>query len=478
MRSAEVAEIWRTLEGFKRAPHIRTFEYGGLAGLADGALEFTSPVTAICGLSGSGKSALLRALLAALQPEMIADNPQVLMRLNGLVASVTLDRDGEAIKRDIDLRRLAQPPHEDKLEVEYLDLSTSGRQLQDKLCGMEVEVLLDAYSPITLKPTDVSLLRFICKKDYTSVKIYEIDEFGEVLPFIVVEDANGTYDCRTMGLGEISVFLCYWALKRAKAGAIVLFEEPETYIPPVSQTALVDFLASVSVRQRVSMIFTTHSPQIVSRLKPHQIKFLYRGTRVARFATEDQQTRMGQVVGLTQPIDSIILVEDRAAREFTRLLLSKLDVSLLLRSEILDVGGHANITGCRRSFPRRAKSVVVLGVYDGDMRGVVEENGDEWPFVFLPGESSVEALFRKLGNEGFEDLATKLGMEPHALDVVLAALQGLNDHDWFEELAKAVGKSYEQAMFACFEAWIAIKANAESAAAFGKELSNKLGGDD
>lgn len=461
MRSAEVTDYWRKLDApSDRRKQLRSFTFVGLRGLADGAIAFSSPITALCGLSGAGKSALLRAIWAVLDWSAVKSKIPVCKRLEGaeLCSRVVVEGNERVIK--LDTRTQDVEGNADDIDVYYIDLSTKGVELQERFCGYDVDNLLDAYSPIELEAQEVNVLSFVCKKDYERVRIYEIDEFGEEAPFIEVQEGDNQYDVRTMSLGEISVIVCFWILRRAKAGTIILFEEPETYIPPVSQGALMDFLAMVSVRQKLSIVFTTHSPQMVSRLSEKQVIFLYRDAAGSHVAPVEQYGRMKVLVGLQAPVDCILVVEDRVAREFVRLSLALLDSTLITRSEILDVGGATNVTAIRKQFPRRAQTVTLIGIYDGDMRGQVREEEGQWPLVFLPGVIGVEKMFRECAAKNSEGLAERLRKSPEEIAVILGSLHGLDDHDWFEELSKRLGIGYEQTLLTLFSVWHSLEPNA------------------
>lgn len=477
MRAAKVAEYWKAVDAAPNRPiQIRQFAYQNISGLRDDVITFNGPLTVIGGLNGSGKSALLKALWATLSWESASQQPEVPPRLKGSKLTLTLMRDTEELHPTLTVDAgKTEPPIPEDLTVEHLDLARLAPHLQGAFCRHGAENLLDAYEAIDLDENEISLISQTCKKDFVDIKIYEIDEFeNEILPFIRAEDGQSRYDIRTMSLGEISIITCYWALRRAKAGAIVLLEEPETYISPVSQALFIDLLVYLCVSRQISLVFTTHSPQMFSRLNKRYVKFFYRDAQGSKLAADDQFDSMRKLVGLAAPIDVAILVEDRAAREFTRLLLGRLNVNLASRTEIVDVGGDGNITTSRRIMSRGIRFFNLVGAYDGDMRGKIPESEDEWPFTFLPGPSAVERQFRALSNDNAKLLAGTLGREIAVLEPILAGLAGLDHHDWFEEFVKKLGMSYEQVMLACFEAWFAIDANSQEADEFITKLLERI----
>jgi len=329
--------------------------------------------------------------------------------------------------------------------------------------------LLDAYEPIELNAEEIRLIGFISKKNYKTIKIYEIDEFDDerILPFVQIEDEIFKYDTRTMSLGEISIMLCFWELRRAAEGTIFLAEEPETYISPASQSALMDFLANICVKKKMMMIITTHSPQMVARLDPIQVKFLFRRHNGgASFASPKQHGKMLQTVGLDKPVNIFLAVEDRAAREFAKLLIARLDYALYTQIDVIDVAGEAEITKIRRVIPKGLRCFSVLGVYDGDMRERISDSADHWPVIFLPGSTAVEHSFQELTRTHPTVFAEKLARSEEDFETALSSTHGSDAHDWFESLARSCGLSYEQMMMAAFECWYSVEGNRLEASRF------------
>ena len=232
-----------------------------------------------------------------------------------------------------------------------------------------------------------------------------------------------------------------------------------------------EYLASVCVTKQIFMVLTTHSPPMVAALGKTQVKFLYQTPQGSRVAVVEQDSVMRKVVGLERKRDMLLLVEDRAAREFAQLLVARLDHSLHLRTEIIDVGGEAKITELRRAFPRSARSSSIVGVYDGDMRDTISAAEGEWPLVFLPGRNGIEQSFRQLSQDHTRIFAEKMGRDLEEFQGVLAGLLGLDPHDWFENAARGFGLTYDQFLMGGFECWLTLDINKEAARRFIAELN-------
>ncbi len=372
MRAAEIEDLWNALaRSPEREVELVSFQVQDLAGLGNLEVEFSSPVTAFCGLSGTGKSAVLQALKATLEGVRVEQNVEVGLKLNGSRAGAVVSVGGEKLSLHAEMRIDDEPSYDEEernFEIVYLDLSRYGPKLQEFFCDLEIEELLDAYTPISVDESDRRIINYVCKKSYSDIEIFEIDEFGDNVPFVKVSDDSGDYDSRTMSLGENSILLIYWTLKRSKPGSIILLEEPETFIPPVSQSALVNLLVGASVKSKITIVYTTHSPEMFSRMSPNQVKFLYKNGAKSSVATENEHAAMKKLVGFYGHKDVIVLVEDRAARVFLTRILAKLSDEMSARCEVVEAEGSGGIVAALKSFPRRILSTRLVGVFDGDMR--------------------------------------------------------------------------------------------------------------
>ncbi len=82
----------------------------------------------------------------------------------------------------------------------------------------------------------------------------------------------------------------------------------------------------------------------------------------------------------------------------------------------------------------------------------------------MPGNKSLEQAFIDVVEGDPEHACICFGCEKASLMAGLNSVKGRDPHDWFEELTKFLGVTYEQAIFACVEAWLLHSAHHEAAA--------------
>jgi hypothetical protein len=212
-----------------------------------------------------------------------------------------------------------------------------------------------------------------------------------------------------------------------------------------------------------------------SRLNMEQVQFAYRTPSGAALAQDSEFDSMRHAVGINPLIDRVLLLEDRAARELTLNILRKRDHKTLLRSELISLGGHGDITRACQAFPSGASAFKLVAIYDGDVEKEIKKLNPTWPFAFLPGSDAIEITFRNLLESEVASIARRLGRTQNELAVIFGKLRGLDHHDWFEELVRTLHVSYSELMHACYEQWIEdarVQANLDN---FLVDLKNILG---
>jgi hypothetical protein len=115
-------------------------------------------------------------------------------------------------------------------------------------------------------------------------------------------------------------------------------EEPESYLAPRSQEALLDVIAKIAADKRLWIILTTHSPSIIKNIPMEHIRLLSRVNESVEITTPTYDSEYLYSLGLKPNRLGVILVEDRCARELSKCWLGRFDPSILQEYEIVDIG--------------------------------------------------------------------------------------------------------------------------------------------
>ncbi|WP_352711207.1 AAA family ATPase [Mesorhizobium sp. M0586] len=475
MRRAEASDNWQRLRSSKPfSSRLVRIEYSGIAGLFDGHVDFSSPITMVCGLNGVGKSLLLRLVWAALDWESGKSIAPLVGRIANGKVTVSLRANNTPITRLIDGNQLTvDDVIPDNVGISYVDAPKTAIELFSFFAQVEsIDDILNGIDPIPLDDEDLATLKYMTGKSYSEVGIFEIEGFDSIKPFFRAKEYGIEYDVKTMSLGEISCFYMLWLFRRAKSGSFYFIDEPETFISPMSQSSMMDYIARVTLEKKLSVLLSSHSTRMMGRLSKQDLVLMFATPLGTKFYDNSKWRRFLQDMGMSSGRRHVLLVEDRLARVFCGNLLSKFDMALLSESELLDVGGEAIITELRKKFPRHTKDLKIVGIYDAD----IEVRGSRkpiWPFVKLPGELSVEAAFKKIVTDSPVKVSTYLNRAADDIEIANAKLAGADMHDWTFEMANGLGFEYDVLVSLLTNAWLSEQGNETAAQEFVTDVRKK-----
>lgn len=459
MNRSDLARYWSDIYEKPYPARLSSFRVEGVAGVGIVETSLDGGVTAICGINGSGKTTIIRAVEAIIKGKIETGDQA---RLSGLTGRVIVDRIGEPKVREVAVAEGGAKwvPEEFEFPVFLLDVADLVRHIRtDLLARDDLEAAISEGSFQSLKPAELSDLSYLIGRSYSGLEYAELEAHDDIeFPFFRVIAFGQPYDSRRMGQGELAGALLLWhLLKKIPGGSLVILEEPESFLSPLSQRHLLDVLAKYSSERKLAFLVTTHSEPILRRLPDQAIRILRRTQNGVTIREPKFPREYLDIIGMPRQAEVVVFVEDDAALEFSSGWIARHDISLLSRIELVSVGGEAKVTKAL-ALPREVSSVGFVGLYDGDQRGATHTVA--WPIAFLPSARSPEGLLRHFVAEHSGAAASALGIPEPTLSELHASISHLNDRDWLIDLSEHLAQERATTIRALAAAWMAHSTNA------------------
>lgn len=462
MRKSRSDDHWRHVyERMGRySSRIEEVEFQDIPIVGSGTIVPQGGIVALCGANGTGKTSLLGAVLSCISRAKQPFYKDILQRAS-LRSSVKGQLRGEPFAST----------GEDSLNdeeglVTFLEPAQFAARITHALTETtHIDELLSQYEEKHLTKDEVSEASYIARKAYRSITVREVEvRADQVVPYFTASTEAGQYNTLQMGRGELAVQLILWTLRSRPKGSFLLLEEPESYLPPVSQRALMDVVAKYSDKGRIWTLLTTHSPFILERIPDESVWALLPNSVLRA----DSQPDYLRTLGVERRKDGLLFVEDEAAKLLFELMArSSGRVDLLHRVYVHISGSDSQVINSLKGLPSESSCFVrFIGLLDGDCRARVGEfEGVSGARVFyLPGDVPPEDLILgaiKNDKNTFLDIVNFKGTDQGA--VAFSMIEGLDRHDAISELAHGLGTSYVDVFTAGFRLWYSEEVNKTTA---------------
>lgn len=124
-----------------------------------------------------------------------------------------------------------------------------------------------------LTKEELNIVSFILGREYDEARWIRHRLFkGNGGLSIVFKTKHGRYSEAFAGSGEVAVTSCVIQVLGAEKGTLILLDEPEVSLHPGAQERLLSFLINRARTRQLQVIFSTHSPHLVSALPDDAIK--------------------------------------------------------------------------------------------------------------------------------------------------------------------------------------------------------------
>jgi predicted ATPase len=417
-------------------PVLERVNVSGFRGISDLELPIESPVVAISGLNGTGKSTVAQLLVCAyrgdpaiaprhyvkdyfpvsvLDPQPFTDGARVMYEyateIPGASQQVTVSRAA------VEWSGYKRQPRRRCYYVGVTSFLPKVEKRDFTVYGSGAAATMDHLNPVA-DGTRVALAS-ILGMAYDEAGFARVSRWGRSLDLAMVTRSTQTYSENHMGFGEGRMFYLVNLLESAPERSLFVIEEPETALHGDAQVRLAKYFVDVANRRRHQIVMTTHSSSILGQLSRSSVAYLRREPGGDVSATIGLSTyQVDSYLHEHGKAGAAICVEDDFAQILVTEVLRAKAPDLLSGVNFMPVGDRKAVASAVSLFTRMGLRSV--GITDSDMTDV-GANG----VLSLPGYYAPEL-------EVFQAQAVRdhFAAVPYSIDVA-ERLATVNDHHQF-----------------------------------------------
>jgi len=428
---------------------IASIHVKGFRGVNDLTIDIESPITAISGLNGTGKSTIAQLATCAYKKPVTEAKEYKRQNISNYFPVSRADPKPFAEDASVEYKYLTNT--EDRLQE--LTVYRSGSQWNgykrqpERHCryiGFTIYIPkveqrdISIYRGADISITNESQLSDPAKKAISKILNHPYDSLSSAVAAHDKRSADigfaskfgARYSENNMGFGEGRVFYTVTSLETAPEQSLFILEEPETSLHEHAQYEFAKYLIDVCIRRKHQIIITTHSRSILSALPRESRKLLYREGSLVKVSDRTSTAEAAGVLSLGMSQGKILLVEDSKARILLTEIIRLTKPSLLKGVKISFVGNDDVVASLTKQL--KDDGHTVLGIRDGD-RGENRVTG----LLKLPGSECPEReVFRHTSVR--DHLLSSYGF---SFSDWLNLNSECDFHDWPSEVAREVSKS-------------------------------------
>jgi predicted ATPase len=426
-------------------------------------IEIRSPITAISGYNGTGKSTLLQLAAASYKQDAVNYS------ISDFITRGPLDRapfkDDASVQFDFE----TQQASDGKL-VSPGTVTLAYRQSETRWDGYERRPIrtvffggIGLFLPrserkdyVFSNPTKLKIANTVTITDeirdwaakiltcgYESISSNEL-KFRTFRDKVLSAVSNGRcYSESNMGCGEGKIQFLLTTFESLPPKSLILLEEPETSLHPNAEYELGKYLMDLCIRKGHQILITTHSEMLLRSLPQASLVFLRRKNDgvvqpIAGITSGQASSLMAD--GFNRSLT--ILVEDLAAKHILTEILRSRDSTFLQTVKIAIAGEtdrQGNVIASGKDAIRNTMTSLknaglkIAAVLDGGENLTTQ---DASRFIFkLPGNLAPEEAL-------FQCVAVKANLTQRYSNLNIAAveaeLRATDCHDYFKEIGRKV----------------------------------------
>lgn len=430
-------------------------------------INIESPITAFCGVNGTGKSTILQLAAAAYKSPANAERYYV----STFILAGTIDTKPFTPDASFEVT-YAQPTGSDgKIPTRILTVSRSGNAWSGYDLQPERRVVylgIGFHTPHSERDPDFKLKvqdRNLILRERRAIEATVLEKISTIL-LCKYENAHKNtlrakwarktmgvlstkrrtgeeYSEANMGSGEARLYDLVTRIESLPPKSLVLIEEPETALHPSAQFALGSYLVEVAKRRGLQILITTHSEYVLLSLPQKSRVYL---KREASGVVPVPGIGVRQAISLMDNFEIpalYILVEDDVAEAIVMELLRRHDSDLVKTVRVLVAGDKSRIQAMMDVF--QDQKLPVCAVRDGDFGA----NKQIKMFKLFGSEPPEKEIFK---SGSFRTaFATTHNVDFDAVDV---KNRGLDHHHWFDVLETQMARKRAEVLPAAASAYL------------------------
>ena len=382
--------------GSKKKDFLLEANIKGFRSINDAQIEFKSPITAISGSNGTGKTSALHLMLCAYLPskksEIISSKgnvsdshvstyfpakvePKYPFRADSEVSYKYIRKDGN----NQTLKVYRTPGSQwggykrrPKRDVYYIGMSMFIPKIEKRdFSNNKTKASFSSKSNLSSKITDS--ISHIMGRPYSESFFYKVksDTNGSAISLVGLEYNDIKYTENNMGFGEARIAYIVEKMQNASDESLFILDEPEVSLHGEAQHRFIEYLINVCYEKNHQVIMTTHSRDILEALGPESLMYLTKTYDGSVKVQNGLDSYMVEDLHHSRTlIPQVIVCEDKFAEKMIRIAFDKQGTpsKLLGNINFVPVGNIENILQSIAYMTLYGGQYIkTIGVLDGDM---------------------------------------------------------------------------------------------------------------